>query len=211
MAKFIAVAQLKGGAGKSTIATNLAGCLARDFRTGLIDADMPQGTAAHWASLRDDPRLQVATAESAAELAREAETLDDSCEVVVIDLPPRSLKFLREVMPFTDLVIMPLTASAPDVWATEQLVEVVREAKKTSKRLKARLVWNRLRASKATEAFLADTAESLRTKELSSQLGERTAYIEAMGRGMTVTEWRDAKARDEFETFLAEVRAQLKL
>lgn len=211
MAKFISVAQLKGGAGKSTIATNLAGCLAREFRTGLIDADMPQGTAARWAALRQDANLDVVTCESAADLAREAERLDDLCEVVVIDLPPRSLKFLREIMPFTDLVIMPLTASAPDVWATEQLVEVVREARKTSKRLKARLVWNRLRASKASDAFLADTAQSLRAKELSSQLGSRTAYIEAMGRGLTVTEWRDAKASAEFEVFLREVREQLKL
>lgn len=211
MAKFISVAQLKGGAGKSTIATNLAGCLAREFRTGLIDADMPQGTAARWAALRQDPGLEVVTCDSAGELAREAERLDDLCDVVVIDLPPRSLKFLREIMPFTDLVIMPLTASAPDVWATEQLVEVVREAKKTSKRLKARLVWNRLRASKATNAFLADTAESLHAKELSSHLASRTAYVDAMGRGLTVTEWTDAKARDEFEVFLQEVREQLKL
>ncbi len=211
MAKFISVAQLKGGAGKSTIATNLAGCLAREFRTGLIDADMPQGTSMRWAALREDPRLTVVTAESAADLAREAEALDDLCDVVVIDLPPRSLKFLREIMPFTDLVIMPLTASAPDVWATEQLVEVVREAKKTSKRLKARLVWNRLRASKASDAFLAGTGEALRAKELSSHLASRTAYVEAMGRGLTVTEWSDAKARAEFETFLGEVREQLRL
>jgi len=211
MAKFIAVAQLKGGAGKSTIATNLAGCLARDFRTGLIDADMPQGTSARWASLRADENLLLATVESAAELSREAERLDDLCEVVVIDLPPRSLKFLREIMPFADLVVMPLSASAADVWATEQLVDVVREAKRTSKRLKARLVWNRLRASRATEAFLADTAAGLHAKELSSRLGSRTAYVEALGRGLTVAEWHDAKASAEFEVFLQEVVNQLKL
>ncbi|MEL0028189.1 MAG: ParA family protein, partial [Perlucidibaca sp.] len=79
MARFIAVAQLKGGAGKSTIATNLAGCLARDFRTCLIDADMPQGTSARWAALRQDDNLLLTTAESASELAREAERLDDLC------------------------------------------------------------------------------------------------------------------------------------
>ncbi|MEL0028190.1 MAG: hypothetical protein VW625_05945, partial [Perlucidibaca sp.] len=123
----------------------------------------------------------------------------------------RSLKFLREVMPFADLVVMPLTASAADVWATEQLVEVVREAKKTSKRLKARLVWNRLRSSRATEALLAGTAADLRAKELSSHLGSRTAYVEALGRGLTVTEWRDPKAAAEFEVLLREVRDQLKL
>lgn len=211
MAKFIAVAQLKGGAGKSTITTNLAGALAREFRIGLIDADLPQATSARWASLRQDPQLQVAVAESAADLTREADRLDDLCEIVVIDLPPRSLKFLRETIPFTDLMLMPLTASAADVWAAEQLVDVVREARKTSKRLKARLVWNRLRPSKATDAFLEDTAAELRAKELESHLGSRTAYVEALGRGLTVLEWSDPKARAEFEVLLDEVRTQLRL
>lgn len=211
MAKFISVAQLKGGAGKSTLSSNLAGALSREFRVGLIDADLPQATTARWASLREDPNLEVAVADSAVELAQEAERLDSLCDIVVIDLPPRSLKFLREIMPFTDLMLMPLSASPADIWAAEQLLDVVREAKKTYKRLKARLVWNRLRATRATEVFLAETAAELRAKELESHLGERTAYVEALGRGMTVLEWPDARARAEFEVFLGEVREQLKL
>lgn len=216
MAKFIAVAQLKGGAGKSTVATNLAGALSLDFHTGLIDADMPQATSARWARLRQSadeafPPITVAMAESVAELAREAERLEDLCEVVVIDLPPRSLKFLREIMPYSDLVVMPVTASPADVWATEQLMDAVREGKRTSKRLKARLVWNRLRASKATSLFLAEAGEALRAKELQSHLASRTAYVEALGRGLTVLEWSDPKARAEFEVFCQEVKAQIKL
>lgn len=211
MAKFIAVAQLKGGAGKSTIATNLAGYLAREFRTGLIDADMPQGTSAHWAAIRQDPGITVATCESAAQLARAAEVMDESCDVVITDLPPRSLKFLREIMPYTDLVIMPLVASAADIWSSEQLVEVVREARKTSKRMSARLVWNRLRATRATEQFMATAAAELRSKELSSHLGQRTAYVEALGRGLIVEEWTDAKAKAEFRELLSEIRQQIKL
>ncbi|MFX8327849.1 ParA family protein, partial [Acinetobacter baumannii] len=78
-ALFITVAQLKGGAGKSSVATNLAGCLSREFRTGLIDADLPQGTASRWAALRNDPALSVAVCDSAGQLALEAEKMDDSC------------------------------------------------------------------------------------------------------------------------------------
>ncbi len=216
MAKFISVAQLKGGAGKSTIVTNLVGALSREFRTGLIDADLPQATAARWASLRqaagdEFPDIIVALADTVADLAREAERLEDLCDVVVIDLPPRSLKFLREIMPYTDLVVMPLSASPADVWSTEQLMDAVREGKKTSKRLKARLVWNRLRASKATSLFLAEAGEALRAKELESHLASRTAYVEALGRGLTVLEWSDPKARAEFELFCNEVKAQIKL
>lgn len=216
MAKFISVAQLKGGAGKSTVVTNLVAALSQEFQTGLIDADMPQGTSARWAAIRatqypeSDP-IQVLSASSVNELALAAERLESECDVVVIDLPPRSLKYLREVLPYSDLVVMPLTASAADVWATEQLMEAIREGKRTSKRLKARLVWNRIRASKATELFLTETAGMLRAKELESRLGQRAAYVDALGRGLSVLEGRDAKASAEFSIFYQELKKQLKL
>ena len=178
MALFITVAQLKGGAGKSTVATNLAGCLSREFRTGLIDADLPQGTASRWAALRADPALSVAVCDSAGQLALEAEKMDDSCDVVVIDMPPRSLKFLREALAFSDLVLMPLSSSPADVWAAEQLVDMVREARKTSKRLTARLLWNRVRSPQTVREQLASAG--LRAKVMHAAIGSRVAYAEAL-------------------------------
>ena len=50
--KIISVIQLKGGAGKSTVATNLAAMLAERGRTLLIDADSPQYTSEFWYVLR---------------------------------------------------------------------------------------------------------------------------------------------------------------
>ena len=86
MARFIAVAQLKGGAGKSTLATNLAGYLSREMSTGLIDADQPQGTSASWATLREDSQLKLAAPKSATELVKAAEAMDSACEVVILSL-----------------------------------------------------------------------------------------------------------------------------
>ena len=52
MTKIIGVIQVKGGAGRSTISTNLAGELSRQGKTVLIDCDMPQGTSASWFVVR---------------------------------------------------------------------------------------------------------------------------------------------------------------
>jgi chromosome partitioning protein len=53
MPKVIGVIQVKGGAGRSTVATNIAGELAKIGRTVLIDGDMPQGTSASWYAIRE--------------------------------------------------------------------------------------------------------------------------------------------------------------
>jgi len=50
--KKISVIQLKGGAGKSTVATNLVAMLAERGSTLLIDADSPQYTSECWYVLR---------------------------------------------------------------------------------------------------------------------------------------------------------------
>src|SRR5689334_12960085 len=53
----IAVANQKGGCGKTTIAVNLAGCLGRaGYKLLLVDAD-PQASAMQWRNNRDDSAL----------------------------------------------------------------------------------------------------------------------------------------------------------
>lgn len=211
MAKLIVVGHLKGGVGKSTLATNLAGYFAQNFRVGLIDADLPQGTSSHWAALRDDPNIDVIGCESSAQVAAAAEQLNEYCDVIVMDLPPRSVKFLREAMAISDLLLLPLSASAPDIWATESVMDLVKECKKTNACLTTRLVWNRLRATRATADFLDGTAKALRAKELSSHMGLRTAYVECIGRGLYVEEWHDARAKAECRVLLKQVMKQIKL
>lgn len=211
MAKIIVVAHLKGGVGKSTLATTLVAYLAQNFRVGLLDADLPQATSSQWAAIRADANIVTLGCESASHLAEVTEQLDAQCDVIVMDLPPRSVKFLREAMAIGDLLLLPLTASAPDVWATESVMQLVNECKKTNARLKTRLVWNRLRSTRATLDFLDGTAKALCAKELSSHLALRTAYVECIGRGLYVEQWHDPRAKAECRLLLKQVIKQIKL
>jgi len=58
MTKIIGLVQVKGGAGRSTVSTNLAGELSKAGKTVLIDCDMPQGTSASWFAVRQQKGRQ---------------------------------------------------------------------------------------------------------------------------------------------------------
>lgn len=211
MTTIIALAQLKGGVGKSTLTTQLAGYFSQFLRVGVIDADMPQGTSSHWLHLRGDNKIALRQIDSANQLSHSVEQLDGDCDVILIDLPPRSMKFLRETIAFCDVLLMPVSASSADIWALEQLIELIGEAKKINNRLSMRLVWNRLRHGRLTDELLEHTASRIGTKEFSSVITQRNAYVECLGRGLYAEEWTDNKAKSECRALLKAVAKQAKI
>jgi chromosome partitioning protein len=213
MAKIISLTQLKGGSGKSTLAINLAGYFAKRFATGLIDADIPQGTSASWASIRSpDSRLQVRTAQTHHELIERARELDATCKLIIIDTPPRTQEITRASLILSDLAIVPVGASTADIWACSDLVTVIKEAKAESNSLEARLVWTRYRAGTNTAKELSAVAsKELGIPEFKTKIHNRVAYIDTIGRGLTVMEWHDKQARQELTELATEIEKRLKL
>jgi chromosome partitioning protein len=130
MGKIIAVGNLKGGTGKSTIAVNLAcGLAERQRSVALIDAD-PQGTAAAW--LRDGPPqgldlLSLPLADAAGDAMWAGQIIGQRRrqDLVVIDLPPQMGKCFEAALRITDLLIVPLTLSEVDLHATAQALAVL--------------------------------------------------------------------------------------
>src|SRR3712207_2821905 len=86
--KTVAVVALKGGCGKSTLATNLAVIAhLRGMRAALIDLD-PQGTAERWGDLRqtDGPEVVAGKVSNLTKLLKQAEEAE--ADLVLIDTPP---------------------------------------------------------------------------------------------------------------------------
>jgi chromosome partitioning protein len=215
MAKIIGVIQVKGGAGRSTLATNLAGVMALKNKTLLIDCDMPQGTSASWYSIRKQAgkagELALATAGNHQELVEQVKQHSDDQQLIIIDCPPRIAEITRAALILSDLCLIPLGASAPEIWATSDLLKTINEAKQIKPAVDARLVWNRFRsATSSAQELAAAVRTGLGLAEMKTKLGLRVAYSDALARGMTAIEWTDRAAKDEMAELAKETTQILK-
>ncbi len=186
MVAVITVAQQKGGAGKTTLAANLAAVLAPEARVALLDID-PQQTLTRWHDLRRANLQQAAALTfsnvSGWRLNNELARLRASHDIVVIDSPPQIDTDARLAIRSADLVLVPLQPSPPDLWAAEGTLKLAADEHRA-----ARLLLNRVPA----QSRLRDTVEADIAARglpiLHAALGNRAAFANAFARGLSVAE-----------------------
>lgn len=218
MAKIVGIIQVKGGAGRSTLATNLGGELGKIGSTVLIDCDMPQGTSASWFAIRQqagraggtDTNLAADTATNHRELIAKVEQHAKEADFIVLDGPPRIAEMTRAILMLADLCLVPVGASVAEIWATADVLAIIEQAKKM-RTIDARMIWTRHRSftNLAKELTEQATAE-LGLPILKTSLALRVAYPEALGAGLTVAELPDQNARMELRFLLVEIKRILR-
>ena len=215
MTKIIGFVQLKGGVGRSTLATNLAGTLAEAANVALIDCDAPQYTCSHWLQQRTDlyeidEKLDLYQPATYKALLKLLQKLEGKYDYIIIDCPPRLDGFSRLTIMLSDLILLPLGASAAEIWSVEAMLPVLKEAKQISPNLDVRIVWNRFRGYTRSAKENAETAKKdLKLPEMRQKLGLRVAYCDAMADGLTVHETNDNNARVEIWSLSSSIQRLL--
>lgn len=215
LSQIIGIIQVKGGVGRSTVATNLAAVFALKEPTALIDCDLPQGTSASWYAVRKSEmppaNLTLSTAKDYRELVTRAAELSRDHRYLIIDAPPRIAEMTRAVIIMSNLSLVPLGASAAEIWSTADLLQTINEARDYHSGIDARILWNRYRANTREAVEISEAASrELGLKQLSTRLCYRVAYSEALARGLSVVEWLDSNAHAEIVSLAAEVKNILK-
>ncbi len=186
MAVVITVAQQKGGAGKTTLAANLAAAWAATRRVALLDID-PQRSLARWHALRGAQAGLPAIAFSDASgwrLGSELDRLRRQADVLLVDSPPHLDSDARRAIRGADLVLVPLQPSPPDLWAAEGTLALAAAEKRP-----VRLLLNRAPAGASRlRDQVADEIAARGLALLPVGLGNRSAYAQAFAQGMGVTE-----------------------
>ena len=110
-AKVVTIAQQKGGAGKTTVAVQLAVAWAlQGLKVAMLDVD-PQGSVAAWSSVRQETGLgsaPLAWALPGWKLAGEIDRLKADVDVLLVDTPPHAETDARVAIRAAALVLIPL-------------------------------------------------------------------------------------------------------
>jgi chromosome partitioning protein len=183
--KSILIVNPKGGAGKTTLATNLAGALANvsDQEVKLWDLDR-QHSALEWLALRPDdkPPVQAMTAPQSS-----ARGNGNGSGWLILDAPAGIHgKMLDRALKVADKVIVPIQPSVFDMAASSQFMQALRNEKSVRKGqtfigIVGMRVDPRTRAASTLNAFLSQFDLPILT-----WLRDTQVYVNAAFNGLSI-------------------------
>ena len=196
----------KGGVGKTTLSVNLAACLARTgARVLLIDAD-PQGSALDWAAARQSEPLFSVVGFPRATIHKEIAQLGQGYEHIIIDGPPRVTDLARSAIMASDIVVIPVPPSPYDIWAAEEVVKLITEARVYKENIKSVFVVNRKITNTAIGRDVRDALAAYPVHVLNASVAQRVVFAEAAAQGQAIFEIDPAgPAVAEMEAVAAEL------
>lgn len=217
--RLIVLANIKGGTGKSTIATNIAATAIKEGKTALlIDTDAPQFNTACWVSKRmivlskDDITCNQITHPV---IQHNMKDWLKNYDYVIVDSGGSDKKVVRSAMVaaglFDGLIIIPITTSSFDIWTANDTISVIEDAEiSIDMKIKTFFSLNRVitgtlleeKAENALKTFKQDHGIPM----LKTKLHMRVDYIECLEDGQSVFEYKKkGEAATEIQALYDEI------
>ena len=202
----VLVGGIKGGTGKSTIATNLAVYRSSfGFKTLLVDAD-EQRSASDWAVQRceyfkeqycDNEVTTISL--NGKYLYREVNKMTADYDDIIIDAGGRDTTSQRSALMIADRYIVPFKPRSFDVWTLYVVRDLFEEARELNPKLKAKVVINQADARGPDNALAHQILCEVSCFNGNLMfLGNRKSFGNAAAEGLSVCEkGNDTKAQDE--------------
>lgn len=182
----ISVLNQKGGTGKTTLAVNIARAYTLlDKNSLLVDSDS-QGSAQRWhersgGSLIDMTCLPMNT------LDKDVMKFSNHYDRIIIDGIPRVSPLTICAIKAADLILIPVQPSPYDIWATEDLVRLVKDRiSMTEGKTKAAFVVSRKITNTKIGREIEAELEKLELPVFKSGTSQRVDYATSVEKGMSV-------------------------
>lgn len=182
----IAVLNQKGGAGKTTTATNLGRAFQlRGHKTLLVDTD-PQGSARDWSAARDDNPLVAYGLDRPSSLERDIKSIANQ-DYILVDGAPQIRELAVAAIKAANLVLIPVQPSPYDIWAASDLVSLVKSRIEiTDGALKAAFVINRTIEGTKIGKEVVQALADYELPVLTSKITQRVIFATSAAEGKSV-------------------------
>ncbi|MEI6806534.1 MAG: AAA family ATPase [Myxococcaceae bacterium] len=198
----LAIGNIKGGVGKTTLSVNIAIARALTGRDVLLVDGDEQGTSITFTALRTEkigsPGYTAVSLYGTA-LRTQVRQLASKYDDIVIDVGGRDTGSLRAALTVSETLLIPVQPRSFDIWAVDQVADLVKEAMEINE-LRAFAILN------AADAQGHDNEEASKVitdmtgiEMLQITIGRRKAFPNAAAIGRSVLEQipKDVKAVDE--------------
>ncbi len=195
----LAVGNIKGGVGKTTLAVNIAVALVQRGRDVLLIDGDEQASAATFAQIRTGAGFTTVQLQGAA-IRQQVRPLADKYDEIVIDVGGRDTGSLRAALAAADAILVPFQPRSVDLWTGEKIAALVQEAREVNEALRAYAVLNVADAQgRDNDDAVAALAAIDGMVALPVAVVRRKAFPNAFSVGMSVLEHmpRDPKACGE--------------
>ncbi|XP_051912482.1 protein ParA-like [Hippocampus zosterae] len=211
----------KGGCGKSTTVMVLASALStnEDLSIAVVDADPRQSLARVWIGKREEseigePPFTVTSEIKETEIVDMLEKVEESADVVIVDLEGAAGLMSSYVATSADLCIVPMRPSALDGDAAGSALKLIRSTGKAMKReIPTVVLITQTDAAITTRSHreVVEELDSAGIRRCSVELMKRAPFERMMAEGKTLFELADtesvAKARENAKAMAREIVA----